>query len=79
MSAATSEPRTRYPGRYLVLSGIGARARVPVGHDLELDPEAALEDVERWSFVLGARRINAVFRAVLVWRPSPGAATFGGR
>jgi hypothetical protein len=55
---------------------IGARARVPLGHDLELDPEAALEDVERFSFVPGARRGNAVFRATLVWRPSAGA---GGR
>ena len=49
---------------------IGARARVPVGHGLELDPEAAIEDVERAAFVPGARRVNAVFRATLVWRPS---------
>jgi hypothetical protein len=49
---------------------IGARARVPIGHGLELAPEAALEDVERASFVPGARHINAMFRAVLVWRPS---------
>jgi hypothetical protein len=49
---------------------IGARARVPIGRDLELAPEAALEDVERASFVPGARHINAMLRAVLVWRPS---------
>ena len=49
---------------------IGARARVPVGHDLELDPEAALEDAVRWSFIPGAHRTGAVFRAALVWRPS---------
>jgi len=54
---------------------IGARARVPVGHGLELDPEAALEDVERAAFVPGARRTSAVFRAVLVWRPSANSAT----
>ncbi|HEY0477134.1 MAG TPA: capsule assembly Wzi family protein [Kofleriaceae bacterium] len=54
---------------------IGARARVPVGHGLEIDPEIALEDVERASFVPGARSIGAVFRAVLVWRPpTPGSA-----
>lgn len=48
---------------------IGARARLAIGHGLELDPEAALEDVERASFVPGARHINAMLRAVLVWRP----------
>jgi hypothetical protein len=48
---------------------IGARARLPVGHGLELAPEAALEDVERASFVPGVRRVNAVFRATVVWRP----------
>jgi hypothetical protein len=58
---------------------IGARARVPIGHSLELDPEAALEDVERASFVPGARRASAVFRAVLVWRPSASSATLGVR
>jgi hypothetical protein len=56
---------------------IGARARIRLGHGLELDPEAALEDVERASFVPGARHINAMFRAALVWRPGPRSATFG--
>jgi len=55
---------------------IGARARVPVGHDLELDPEAALEDVERAAFVPGERRTNVIFRAVVVWRPPAKSATF---
>jgi hypothetical protein len=50
---------------------IGARARVPLPHGLEIDPEAALEDVERASFVRSARVTGAVLRAVLVWRPSP--------
>jgi hypothetical protein len=54
---------------------LGARARMPVGGGLELDPEAALEDVERAAFVPGVRRINAVLRAVLVWRPRAGVAT----
>jgi hypothetical protein len=58
---------------------IGARARVPIGHGLELDPEVALEDVERASFVPGARHINAVFRAVLVWRPSANSARLRGQ
>ncbi|HEY0989701.1 MAG TPA: capsule assembly Wzi family protein [Kofleriaceae bacterium] len=49
---------------------IGARAHVPIGRGLALDPEAAFEDVERASFVPGARHINAMLRAVLVWRPS---------
>jgi hypothetical protein len=52
---------------------------VPIGHGLELDPEVALEDVERASFVPGARRINAVFRAVLVWRPSANSARLRGQ
>jgi len=55
---------------------IGTRARVPVGHGFELDPEAALEDIERAAFVPGARGNTAVFRAVLVWRPSANDATF---
>jgi hypothetical protein len=55
---------------------IGARGRVVIGGGLELDPEIALEDVERASYVPGARRFNAVFRAVLVWRPSASSATF---
>jgi hypothetical protein len=54
---------------------LGARARVAAGDHLELDPEAAVEDVERAAFVFGARRINAVLRAVLVWRPRAGFAT----
>jgi len=55
----------------------GVRARVPIRAGLELAPEVAFEDVERAAFVPGARRINAVFRAVLVWRPSGNSATFG--
>lgn len=54
---------------------IGGRAHVPLGRGLELDPEAALEDVERASFVAGERRINAVLRAALVWRPPAKSAT----
>lgn len=53
---------------------VGVRARVPLGHDLELDPEVALEHVERASFVPGARHDNAVLRASLVWRPGARAA-----
>ncbi|HMG52568.1 MAG TPA: hypothetical protein VK601_03780, partial [Kofleriaceae bacterium] len=48
---------------------IGARAAVPLGPDLELDPEIAIEAVEREAFVPGAQRRNTVLRAVLVWRP----------
>jgi hypothetical protein len=48
---------------------VGVRARVPLGHGLELDPEVAVEHVERASFVPGARHNNAVVRASLVWRP----------
>jgi len=48
---------------------IGARARVPIGRGLELEPEAALEAVDRAGFVPGARRTGALLRAVLVWRP----------
>jgi hypothetical protein len=33
--------------------------------------------VERAAYVAGARRINAVVRAVVVWRPSARAATSG--
>jgi hypothetical protein len=49
---------------------LGTRARVPLGNGLELDPEIAVEDVERAAFVPDARRFNAVFRAMLVWRPA---------
>jgi hypothetical protein len=52
---------------------IGARARIPFGRGLELGPEAALEDVERASFVPGSRHINAIIRATLVWRPAAAA------
>jgi hypothetical protein len=54
---------------------LGVRARVPLGAELELAPEAAIEDVERAAYVAGARRINAVVRAVVVWRPSAKSAT----
>jgi hypothetical protein len=37
------------------------------------DPEAALEDVERASFVPGSRQVNALARATLVWRPATAA------
>lgn len=47
---------------------IGAAARLPLARGLELDPDVAVEDIERWTFVPGARRINALARAVLVWR-----------
>jgi hypothetical protein len=53
---------------------MGARARLPLPGGLELAPEAALEHVERASFVPGARHTNALFRAVLVWRPGAGSA-----
>jgi hypothetical protein len=56
---------------------IGARARIAIDDRLELDPEAAVEDVERAAYVAGARRINAVVRAVVVWRPSARTATSG--
>jgi hypothetical protein len=49
---------------------LGVRLRLSLGEHLELDPEAMLEDVEREAFVPGARRINAVLRAALVWRPA---------
>lgn len=52
---------------------IGVRARVALGRGLELAPDAALEDVERAAFVSGARRVNALFRAALIWRPPAGA------
>jgi Capsule assembly protein Wzi len=52
---------------------IGARARVPLGCGLELDPEAALEDVERASFVPGSHHVNAIVRAMLVWRAAAAA------
>jgi hypothetical protein len=58
---------------------IGARARLAVGAGLELAPEIALEDVERAAFVPGARRLNAVLHASLVWRPAWGSATSGAR
>ena len=58
---------------------IGVRARLPVGADLELDPEAAVEDVERAAYVPGARRINTVIRGVVVWRPSAKSATLRAR
>jgi hypothetical protein len=48
---------------------LGVRARVPLGHSLELDAEVAFEHVERASFVPGARREGALLRAALVWRP----------
>lgn len=54
---------------------IGARARFPLPGGLELAPEAALEHVERASFAPGARNTNALFRAVLVWRPAASSAT----
>ncbi|MGH9885237.1 MAG: hypothetical protein ACREBE_06900, partial [bacterium] len=57
---------------------IGARGRVPLGEGLAIEPELALEDVERAAFVPGARHVNALFRAALVWRPSTRAATIGG-
>lgn len=47
----------------------GVRGRLTITDQLELDPEAAIEDVERAAFVAGARRINTVLRAALVWRP----------
>ena len=47
----------------------GVRVRVPINHELEVDPEAAIEDVERFAFVPGAQRTNALVRATLVWRP----------
>jgi hypothetical protein len=49
---------------------IGVRARIAITDHLEIDPEAAIEDVEREAFVPGARRINTLVRAALVWRPS---------
>lgn len=49
---------------------LGVRARIAVTDHLEIDPEAAIEDVEREAFVPGARRINTLLRAALVWRPS---------
>lgn len=49
---------------------LGVRLRVSLGEHLEVEPEAMLEDVEREAFVPGARRINAVLRAALVWRPA---------
>jgi hypothetical protein len=58
---------------------LGARARIALGDRLELDPEAAVEDVERAAYVSGARRINAVVRAVVVWRPSAKSATLRAR
>jgi hypothetical protein len=48
---------------------LGVRVRVPIDAHVELDPEATIEDVEREAFVPGARRINTVLRAALVWRP----------
>ncbi len=53
---------------------IGVRARIALGDRVEIDPEAAVEDVERAAYVSGARRNNAVIRAVVVWRPQPGNA-----
>lgn len=47
---------------------IGARARIALADRLELDPEAAVEDVADAAYVPGARRINAVVRATIVWR-----------
>jgi hypothetical protein len=58
---------------------LGARARIALGDGLELDPEVALEDVERAAYVSGARRINGVVRAVVVWRPSVKSATLRAR
>ncbi len=57
---------------------VGARVRVPLG-ELALEPEVVLEDVERESFVAGARRINAVLRGLLVWRPSARLEATGAR
>lgn len=48
---------------------LGAAIRLALGHGLALAPEAAVEDVERTAFVPGARRVNALARAVLEWRP----------
>ncbi|HET9620909.1 MAG TPA: capsule assembly Wzi family protein [Kofleriaceae bacterium] len=48
---------------------LGAQARVPLSAQLELAPEAALEAVERFAYRAGARRINTVLRASLIWRP----------
>ena len=46
----------------------GARARISITDHLDLAPEIAVEDVEREAFVPGARRINTLLRAQLVWR-----------
>jgi hypothetical protein len=54
---------------------LGVRARVPLGHGLELDPEIAFEHVERSAFMPGARDNNALLRASLVWRPGRGRVT----
>jgi hypothetical protein len=48
---------------------LGARARIAIDDRLELEPEAAVEGVERAAYVAGARRVNAVVRAVIAWRP----------
>ncbi|HZJ62437.1 MAG TPA: hypothetical protein VFD36_02875 [Kofleriaceae bacterium] len=44
-------------------------ARLTVADHLEIDPEAAVEDVEGSAYTPGARRVNAVLRAAVVWRP----------
>lgn len=49
---------------------LGIRARIPLTDQLELEPEAIFEDVERPAFVPGTRAANVVLRATLVWRPA---------
>jgi hypothetical protein len=48
---------------------LGVSARLTVADHLEIDPEAAVEDVEGSAYTPGARRVNAVLRAAVVWRP----------
>jgi hypothetical protein len=54
---------------------IGVRARVAIGRGIAIDPEAAIEHVERAGFTQGARRTGAMFRTVVAWRPGSKSAT----
>jgi len=47
---------------------IGSRARIPLGHGLSLEPDAALERVTNFGFQRGTERWNGFVRLDLVWR-----------
>lgn len=49
---------------------VGVGALIPLRRGLALAPELAVEDVERAAYVPGARRVNALARAALIWRPA---------